>query len=288
MNNNKLLFELPAYQDAQRITLKDFKVNDQNYYLNLKYSTHNNKFVCGHNATFGPVKRSENISIAAYLKLLESLYSFIYNHFDSFEVKLPPAYLDTITSNAFLSYFCKKKSKILIETNQYINVQEEHIFSKTNRKTLRRLQNSNCLVSFDKKISLAGYELLKRNRERRKVKLSLGYDDLVKQSEVMSERYIFVSCFDTNQKLIAYCICAKLQHNLLYVLYWGEEPNERSRSPVVLLCHALIDYAKEQCICYLDVGISSVDGKLDDTLFDFKKRLGCKSSDKIIISGQNA
>ena len=162
---------------------------------------------------------------------------------------------------------------------------DERSFSATNRKIVRRLKKDGCEVRFEDSVSKEGYDLLARNRARRNVKLSLSFNDLKKQSEMLPEYFLFASCFNTERVLIAYSVCVKLRDDLLYVLYWGEEFEKRAKSPVVLLCHELVEYSLSNGLRYLDVGISSVDGEVDLNLFGFKQRLGCMSCDKLIVRG---
>ncbi len=283
-----LLFELAEYQKAQKIFLNTVNFKTEEHYLDLKYSIDDkNIFVFGAKSTFGSLKRSNFINGIAYGNLINDLYRYICSNFSGFEIRLPPQYIDPISNDAFLKYFSSVNSKILTETNQYIEFADNPnsiIFSKTNQKILKRLEGSGCRVLFENHVSKKGYDLLARNRAGRDVSLSLTYEDLVAQSDFLPDRYLFVSCFDEYSNMIAYSVCVKLNDDILYVLYWGEEPIARGRSPVVLICAELIVFATLNNFKYLDIGISSVGGFLDKNLHAFKQRLGCKACQKLIIS----
>lgn len=286
--NSKFLFELKNYQDAHNIELKEFYISNGSYSLTLKYSLNNNIFNVGKNATFGTVQIACMNNAIGPTGLLDNLISFIGERSDEYEVKLPPSYLDPETHLAFEDYFSRNGAEIINEKNQYIDLSappDERSFSATNRKIVRRLKKDGCEVRFEDSVSKEGYDLLARNRARRNVKLSLSFNDLKKQSEMLPEYYLFASCFNAERELIAYSICVKLREDLLYVLYWGEEFEKRVKSPVVLLCHELVEYSLRNGLRYLDVGISSVEGEVDLNLLGFKQRLGCMSCDKLIVRG---
>lgn len=287
-SDNDFIFESKRYQEIQNIELQVFHESNDFHSLEVKYSQDENFFNVGKNATFGAVKMTGINDFNRQNALLDSLTSFIGKRFGGYEIKLPPSYLDPITHLAFEYYFKKNGAKIKNETNQYIDLSaplEERSFSATNRKIVRRLKREGCEVRFEDRITKEGYKLLERNRARRGVRLSLSFNELKKQSEVLRKHYLFASCFNAEGELIAYGVCVRLRRDLLYVLYWGEECDKRSKSPVVLLCHELVEYSLRNGLRYLDAGISSLNGELDTNLFDFKQRLGFKFCNKLIVSG---
>ena len=101
----------------------------------------------------------------------------------------------------------------------------------------------------------------------------------------MSNSYIFFECKNKENKVIAYAVCVKIRRDILYVLYWGEDFDHRKNSPVVFLAKSIIDFCIDNKITYLDAGISSLNGDLDQGLYDFKSRLGFRPSSKYIIEG---
>ena len=60
----------------------------------------------------------------------------------------------------------------------------------------------------------------------------------------------------------------------MYILYWGEDPKYRKRSPVVMIADAAVQFCVKNEIRWLDAGISSFNGVVDKDLHDFKRRLG--------------
>lgn len=284
---NTLLFNLDAYQKVQKNDTEVIRFQVDEFVLEMNYVVREGKaFVFGANATFGSLVRSRSMSERTYETLIDNLYRYLCDEYESFVIKLPPQYFDWMTNSAFFSYFSKTKTNLVVETNQFIKIDSDKNlsnFSKTNRKICKRLKMAGCRVILKSIIEKEGIDLLMKNRANRGVNLSLTYSLLEAQSDAMPNRYLYASCLDENNTLIAYAVCVKLTSEVLYVLYWGEELAARRRSPVVLICDALISYATTNDYKVLDVGISSNSGHLDENLFAFKKRLGCTSCQKLII-----
>ena len=284
--DNKYLFELDNYQQLHNLECKEFSIQNEYAYFTIKYSVDDNKFWSGRNATFGIVKISKGFDVSCNADLFDNFYSFLRKNFCGYEIKLPPNYCEPAVHSVFAQYFGKKDVKLVFEENQYIDLQTltyGNGFSKTNRKIARRLANRGYTVKFQKDLSQSGFEVLEKNRASRNVILSLSFEDLRKQSKVLREHFHFVSCYSASKDLVAYSVCVRLREDILYVLYWGEDPNYRSESPIVMLCQELIQYAKNIGCKYLDLGISSIDGEVDLNLYCFKKRLGSISCSKLVI-----
>jgi lipid II:glycine glycyltransferase (peptidoglycan interpeptide bridge formation enzyme) len=68
--------------------------------------------------------------------------------------------------------------------------------------------------------------------------------------------------------------------NSLYYFLPATGVDFLSESPMVFLIVAMANWCKERNIQFLDLGISSVEGHLQQGLYDFKKRMGAKDSEK--------
>ncbi len=53
-----------------------------------------------------------------------------------------------------------------------------------------------------------------------------------------------------------------------------------SESPMVFLIVSMANWCKERNIDFLDLGISSIEGQLQQGLYDFKKRMGAIDAEK--------
>jgi hypothetical protein len=70
----------------------------------------------------------------------------------------------------------------------------------------------------------------------------------------------------------------------LYVLFWGDTLLGRNISVVASICEKLIEFCISRNYKVLDLGISSVDGLLDENLAKFKVNLGAVQTTKSILT----
>ena len=283
---------METYSRLAGINNNIFSITTSDNALDVAYSNESGDcFVCGARATFGSFKFSENIPLDEAMSLLDSLMKYIYKEFSSFEIRLPPEYLNPVAYEVFDFYFSDNPGAIINETNQFIALQHfegSKSLSKTHRRIFNGLIRKGVRSTVSETISYDGYNLLSRNRAQRGVSLSLSYEELVEQSVALRGRYLFFSCLSADELLMAYSVCVKISKDVLYVLYWGEDPAFRGYSPVVYLSQEICRFAAAHHYKFVDVGISSVAGVLDENLYAFKKRLGYSDCRKYIIGGRCA
>lgn len=282
-----LIFERDEHLKELGETLKAFKLMQKDHWFSILYTKDSNNFFrCGAKSTFGSVHRSSKITNGVYRDFLSQLYLYLEKNFNGFEIKIPPEYVDKTTHVAFKEFFQNGLCNQIIETNQYLKIDptvSRPDFSKTNRKILSRHRKNGSYVRFSNEVNPEGYDILKKNREARGVQLSLTFHELKSQSQKSPNHYVFASCYDQVGSLMAYAVCVKLSEEILYVLYWGDHPKDRKKSPVVFLCDEIFTNSKHLDYRILDIGISSVNGTLDKSLFAFKSRLGCSNCEKLIL-----
>lgn len=170
------------------------------------------------------------------------------------------------------------------EINNHISLKSETKFNKSNRKQLRKLQKEN--YSFNRldldQLTLA-YNILNANRREKGVQLSLSLDQL---TTLCQEFPNFINIWGVNNQrneTVASAITIDLTSDSRYVVYWGELPNHRQYSPVVLLADGLIRCAKNEGKDILDLGTSSVNSDVDGGLLQFKNSLGAENSLKLTL-----
>lgn len=288
---DKYIFDTPNYQKAANLDSKEHSFIFLDYKLIVYPVITEEILEIGKNATFGGVYFSNSIDNKGILNLLNQFYSWGSGQSRSYKIRIPPQYLEPNIYPVLQDFFESKAATVIVEKNQHLCLSrlgyKDH-FSKTNKKIVRKSLDQGLYISIDKNLTSEGYKLLEKNRLRRNLSLSLSYSSLLIQASLMSDQYLYFSCYDSTEKLLAYAVCVIVKEDVIYVLYWGEDPQYRKASPVVFLAMKIIDYCNENNINYLDAGISSVNGEIDQNLFEFKSRLGFVSSDKLIIKGDYA
>ena len=75
-------------------------------------------------------------------------------------------------------------------------------------------------------------------------------------------------------KLSAVCITVNVSNTIAYYYLAGTSPLFRSQSPMVLLIAGMVDHYRRCGYKYFDLGVSSFEGKPQETLRIFKQRMG--------------
>ena len=107
----------------------------------------------------------------------------------------------------------------------------------------------------------------------------MSLEQLQTSINAMPEHYLLFGVYDGN-KLIAAAVSVRISRDIMYNFYHGDDVSYRSTSPIVMLVAGIYQYCQQKNISILDLGISSVEGQINQGLFDFKKNLGCESSNK--------
>jgi hypothetical protein len=282
------IFDTEEYSNAVKNQVKPMTFMFDEVDLMVIPSVNEGIFQIGRHSTFAGLYFSGPVGERQIFALIDQMLEWGSRSCKSYRLRIPPQYLEPNLYPCLNHIFLKKGAKISIEKNQHLHISGKDFsfhFSDTNKKIVRRSIAKGIYVNIHDEVSKDGYNLLKKNRELRGVNLSLSNEELAHQSKFMHGKYVFFECRNLHEKTIAYAVCVKIRSDILYVLYWGEDPEERKNSPVVFLAKSIIDYCIEKKILILDAGISSFNGILDQGLHDFKLRLGFELSPKYIIEG---
>ena len=196
--------------------------------------------------------------------------------------KLPPDYF---YPHIFGSQFRALKilnSTYTIDLNQQINVTnwDLQLISKGNQKKLRQVMNLDLHYksAFPNDVEKC-YKVLTENRAILGVTVSMTVDEILLALMQFPEIYR-MNYIEFENEVVAMCFTVDIAPHVRYVLYWADDLKFRNLSPIVLLCTKLIESARKDQIEILDLGISSVDGRINQGLHRFKKNLGAIDSVK--------
>lgn len=197
-------------------------------------------------------------------------------------IKEPPnAVLPTdISEQALLGLGFKEES---VEVNQYIKV-DGHPFNKKITQKERNKLNRALSDGYEmrlltaKDITLA-FNLVNDAYSRKGFPVTMSRKDLESAYISLPKRYRLFGLFD-GARLIATVASVIVAEAVMYNFYHADLYSYRARSPLVMLIGEVYNYCLEHKITVLDLGISSVDGKVNEGLFRFKENLGCLVSEK--------
>ena len=123
------------------------------------------------------------------------------------------------------------------------------------------------------------YQFLMFARKAHGLKINISWDLLKKLVEKMPESYRCFGVFK-EEKISALCITVNVTETTAYYYLPATSHIFRSQSPMVLLIAGMVDYYQKRGFRNLDLGVSSIQGKPQETLRIFKERMGGTETEK--------
>jgi len=123
------------------------------------------------------------------------------------------------------------------------------------------------------------YSFIERCRHQNKLLINITYEDIDKSFRRFPGRYRIFS-IRHNGYLAAVTITVEVNENILYNYLPASDKKYSTDSPMVFLLVNLYKYAKSLGYQVLDLGVSSVNGKVQTGLAEFKERMGALFCEK--------
>lgn len=117
-------------------------------------------------------------------------------------------------------------------------------------------------------------------RYSRDIPLNTTLEKLQELFKAYPDKYFIFSVFDKKNIRLATCIAVWQSDNSLYYFLPATGIDFMSESPMVFLIVSMANWCEERNIDFLDLGISSIEGHLQQGLYDFKKRMGAIDAEK--------
>jgi hypothetical protein len=249
----------------------------------IVFTLHDREAISGYRATFGSVDLFDTVSEDTLVRFIQDI-----------RVDLASYDIDTITiANPALCYpnadyienslISAGYEVIGSELNQHLDVTQQEFGDVIRRSELSKLKIAlssefkSKLVTVDQLPEI--YKLIVETHQRKGYPVSLSFDDLASVIKEFPDRYLLFCLYD-KETLIAATVSILVTDKVMYNFYHGDDYTYRSKSPLVMLIGEIYSYCQQHSIDTLDLGISTVAGELNDGLFNFKKHLGCKVSQK--------
>jgi len=201
------------------------------------------------------------------------------------EVILPPeAHSGTVFAQQFYLFRSLGFDIAQCDLNQSLDVDDRGLSERMtygNLKRLRKCEREGFVASSLPLAELPSvYETLEINRGSKGNALSMNLAQLKLMADTFPDKILLFGCGLKNE-LAASAVCLGVSPDVLYVFYWGDRPEYRSHSPVVMLANAIYQYAQIHAFKILDVGTSTIDRAPNIGLIDFKRGLGFSESLKV-------
>lgn len=124
------------------------------------------------------------------------------------------------------------------------------------------------------------YDFIHACRAERKQTLSMTYPQLKTVGDVFADKLALFAVYDVNA-LVAAAITLRVNKTILYNFYYAHARQYDALSPVVKLMEGIYQYCQAEGITIIDLGTSSLNGKPNFTLLDFKLHLGATPTQKL-------
>jgi hypothetical protein len=237
---------------------------------------------------FGGVANKKNVPIDALEFLVERIPHLMSSQcaVQSLTFKLPPA---SFPDNSLLIaniLYRNNWSLTGFDLNYHLIVRpaEEYLGSlgETKRKFIRRLHASGAEFQEAGHTMLdTVYRVIERNRSAQGYPMTMSLDAM----SALVQRFkcdIRLFTVTLESRVVASAICIQIAPKYLYVFYWGELPEFRMESPVLLLAKGIVEFCFSNGFEVMDVGTSSVNSVPNLGLCAFKESLGCRVTQKPI------
>ncbi|MDW3194779.1 MAG: GNAT family N-acetyltransferase [Cytophagales bacterium] len=170
------------------------------------------------------------------------------------------------------------------ETNQHLIVKGafDAGLHQMERRKLKKLRSGKIyfareLISND--LLSECHDFIDECRQEQGLKINISIDKLKELCFSMDGRYeVFTA--RAAETLVAAVIACRVDQNHLYYYLPATDNRYRRDSPMVGLLELIYETCRDENIQYLDLGISSIDGQLQQGLYDFKQRLGAVQTTK--------
>jgi len=157
----------------------------------------------------------------------------------------------------------------------------DDILHKSARKRLKKCNNANLTVRKLPHTKLVDtHSFLKKCREDKGYTLSMSRSEMERTIEVFPDNFYVFAVFANDEEMIAANISILVNRRLLYNFYHDHIKSADYLSPVILLNKCMYEFCQHEGIEVLDLGTSSVEGVINQSLLDFKIRLGAVTSPK--------
>ncbi|MFN5168368.1 MAG: GNAT family N-acetyltransferase [Cyclobacteriaceae bacterium] len=124
------------------------------------------------------------------------------------------------------------------------------------------------------------HEYLTQWRLRKNLSLSLPLAELHRLAQAFPDRMVLTSVL-LHDQWIAANISLRVNRHVMYNFYHDHDPEWDSLSPVVKLNEGLFNICRQEGVHWLDLGTSLDNGRLRQSLLDFKLRLGARPFPKL-------
>lgn len=238
--------------------------------------------------SYSPFSFFQNTSLIFIKNLLEYIFNWAnLNDIQQIIFKTPPSSYLEKSSEIYELLKGYGFNILLKDVNFYLLVDQQEFRNKIARAERSKLNK--CIKSgfLFKETNLDDYakiyQILKSCRDRKGYEISMNENHLKKMIHAFSQQYKLFVVKNTKGEILAASVAIIVNSRTLYTFYWGDDCTFRKYSPVVFLLEGIYQYCQKHKIQLMDLGTSSLKGKVSEGTFRFKKHLGGNEEEKLIF-----
>jgi hypothetical protein len=272
----------------QIIYLGVYSESDQSLYAYCSFVSREGHWINPITGGFGGIVSKKNTSIAALETLIKNIPNLILSKspVKSISFKIPPTCFSSEVAIILNILFRNNWIHTCFDLNYHLEILPPDKYfktlSKTNKKFINKLEILGAKFMKSDLSEIANiYDIIKENRTSKGFPTTMTFEAL---SELVEKFQSDIRLFSVsvNKETVASSVCIQVSSKYLYVFYWGQLPKYNKISPILFLAKGIVKYCYENGIKIMDLGTSSANSKPNIGLCDFKKRLGCKITQKSI------
>ncbi len=258
-------------------------IHFQESHSSIYFTRSGNSLISLDKAPFGSFILKHDASNSELISLIGKIQDWsLTNNINSLTIRCFPEIYDTdqsaVIQRALLSDGFTIKYK---DITQVISISEEMDLNVHKKRRLRKCLTLGFTV---RQITIdflqESYSLIAESRNHKGYPVTMSMKELEHMFILFPKDYLLFGVFDES-KIIAASVCIKINSEILYSFYIGDNVAYRSLSPVTLLISGIYDFCQLHLYELLDLGISTDKGILNNGLYAFKKSFGSSDSRKL-------
>jgi hypothetical protein len=237
-------------------------------------------------APFGSFSISEKVDFETFNEFIFFILDNLKNTgIQKIIIKHYPGFYQSNTSELIISSLGLNGFRISkIDINHYIKVSGSSFSSIIHPMELRNLNKcKKAGLVFNEHLNKEAalvFNSIESFRKARNIPINLNVKTLIKLVHTFPDKYKFYSV-TLNNEIIAATIVVQVNNSVLYNFLPAHNEVYNSYSPMIFLMDRIYHYAFTNNFKFIDLGISSIEGKAQNSLIKFKERLGSIATSKL-------
>ncbi len=237
-------------------------------------------------APFGSISLSHEVDFDT----LSDFMNFIQTHLrlngvQKIKIRHYPGLYHPLIYEKVISFLALSGFRIsLIDINQIIEITNDPFDSIIHPMELRNLNKTKkegiIFTEHQNTEAKIVFNAIDTFRKARNIPVNIEFDSLMRLIHVFPQNYKLFTVSMKNE-MVAATVCVKVKDSILYNFLPAHNSTFNMYSPMVFLMEKIYQYASENKIKFIDLGVSSINNNPQKGLIRFKERLGSISVSKL-------